>query len=222
MVVRGICVNIIWQVSRNRCLPSDSSSTSSFFPSVTRHSHHNESNSEAWVLPIQDAGLLTHQRTLDIRFVDDELALHHAGRIRGSAFVVSDEQWEQLYDFKYAQTNKENNATTPEDGSNDNGATLANANETSTMNATMVDSSHAALGYIEHEDAKAADNKALPKRRYSIQVGHLARQGLLTTLTNTSTEETISTPRDEVTDIRHRQSMQVGADLNQLSLPRDL
>lgn len=32
------------------------------------HSHHNESDEEAWVLPLQDAGLYTHQRTLDIRF----------------------------------------------------------------------------------------------------------------------------------------------------------
>jgi gentisate 1,2-dioxygenase len=51
------------------------------------HSHHNESDEVAWVLPMQDAGLYTHQRTLDIRFVDDELALHRAGRIRGSAFA---------------------------------------------------------------------------------------------------------------------------------------
>jgi len=32
------------------------------------HSHHNQSDSDAWVLPTQDAGLFTHQRTLDIRF----------------------------------------------------------------------------------------------------------------------------------------------------------
>lgn len=32
------------------------------------HSHHNETGEAAWVLPVQDAGLLTHQRTLDIRF----------------------------------------------------------------------------------------------------------------------------------------------------------
>jgi len=32
------------------------------------HSHHNESEEEAWVLPMQDAGLYTRQRTLDIRF----------------------------------------------------------------------------------------------------------------------------------------------------------
>ena len=51
------------------------------------HSHHNESDEVAWVLPMQDAGLYTHQRTLDIRFVDDELELHKAGKIRGSAFA---------------------------------------------------------------------------------------------------------------------------------------
>jgi gentisate 1,2-dioxygenase len=32
------------------------------------HSHHNETGRPAWVLPVQDAGLYTHQRTLDIRF----------------------------------------------------------------------------------------------------------------------------------------------------------
>jgi len=32
------------------------------------HSHHNESSEPAWVLPMQDAGLYTYQRTLDIRF----------------------------------------------------------------------------------------------------------------------------------------------------------
>lgn len=48
------------------------------------HSHHNESDKIAWVLPIQDAGLFTHQRTLDIRFADDEIKLHHNKRIRGA------------------------------------------------------------------------------------------------------------------------------------------
>ncbi len=33
------------------------------------HSHHNETGHDAVVLPIQDAGLHTYQRTLDIRFV---------------------------------------------------------------------------------------------------------------------------------------------------------
>ena len=32
------------------------------------HSHHNESSIDAYVLPIQDAGLYTYQRTLDIQF----------------------------------------------------------------------------------------------------------------------------------------------------------
>ncbi len=32
------------------------------------HSHHNESGEPAWVLPIQDAGLHTYMRTLDIQF----------------------------------------------------------------------------------------------------------------------------------------------------------
>lgn len=31
------------------------------------HSHHNTSTEDAWVLPLQDAGLYTYQRTLDIR-----------------------------------------------------------------------------------------------------------------------------------------------------------
>lgn len=30
------------------------------------YSHHNESNNDAWILPIQDAGIHTHMRTLDI------------------------------------------------------------------------------------------------------------------------------------------------------------
>jgi hypothetical protein len=57
------------------------------------HSHHNESDSTAWVLPIQDAGLYTHQRTLDIRFADDEIALHRQGRIRGTAFNITNKQY---------------------------------------------------------------------------------------------------------------------------------
>lgn len=32
------------------------------------HSHHNETQTPAMVFPVQDAGLLTHQRILDIRF----------------------------------------------------------------------------------------------------------------------------------------------------------
>jgi len=32
------------------------------------HSHHNDTEEDAWVLPLQDAGLHTHMQTLDIRF----------------------------------------------------------------------------------------------------------------------------------------------------------
>jgi gentisate 1,2-dioxygenase len=60
------------------------------------HSHHNESEEVAWVLPVQDAGLYTHQRTLDIRFVDDELKLHSAGRIRGSAFNITNKAYTEM------------------------------------------------------------------------------------------------------------------------------
>lgn len=57
------------------------------------HSHHNESNEVAWVLPMQDAGLYTYQRTLDIRFVDDEIELNNKGKIRGTAFNLTDKQY---------------------------------------------------------------------------------------------------------------------------------
>lgn len=60
------------------------------------HSHHNESDDVAWVLPVQDAGLYTHQRTLDIRFVDDEIKLHKAGRIRGSAFAITNKDYTEM------------------------------------------------------------------------------------------------------------------------------
>lgn len=33
------------------------------------HSHHNESNQDAYVFPVQDAGLHTYMRTLDIQFI---------------------------------------------------------------------------------------------------------------------------------------------------------
>jgi gentisate 1,2-dioxygenase len=46
------------------------------------HSHHNESTEDAWVLPMQDAGIYTHQRTLDIRFADEEVARLKDGRIK--------------------------------------------------------------------------------------------------------------------------------------------
>lgn len=38
------------------------------------HSHHNESGSAAHIIPIQDAGLHTYLRTLDIRFMDKDEA----------------------------------------------------------------------------------------------------------------------------------------------------
>ena len=34
------------------------------------HSHHNDTNDIGWVLPIQDAGLHTYMRTLDIQFIN--------------------------------------------------------------------------------------------------------------------------------------------------------
>lgn len=48
------------------------------------HSHHNEGDSVAWVLPIQDAGLYTHQRTLDIRFAQEEADRLKQGISRGA------------------------------------------------------------------------------------------------------------------------------------------
>lgn len=38
------------------------------------HSHINESGAPAWLLPIQDAGLHTHLRSLDIRFAPSSTA----------------------------------------------------------------------------------------------------------------------------------------------------
>jgi len=48
------------------------------------HAHYNEGNVPAWVLPVQDAGLYTHQRTLDIRFAPDEMGLLKNGTSRGA------------------------------------------------------------------------------------------------------------------------------------------
>lgn len=53
------------------------------------HSHHNEGEATAWVLPIQDAGLYTHQRTLDIRFMEGEVHRLKKGVSRGA---TQDEQ----------------------------------------------------------------------------------------------------------------------------------
>ena len=60
------------------------------------HAHYNESDETAWVLPMQDAGLYTYQRTLDIRFVDDEVMNLKNGRIRGAAYEVTNKQYTQL------------------------------------------------------------------------------------------------------------------------------
>lgn len=43
------------------------------------HSHVNETEEDAWVLPMQDAGLYTHQRTLDIRFAPRKAGVGPAG-----------------------------------------------------------------------------------------------------------------------------------------------
>jgi gentisate 1,2-dioxygenase len=48
------------------------------------HSHHNDAAETAWVLPMQDAGLYTHQRTLDIRFQAEEAARLKEGWHRGA------------------------------------------------------------------------------------------------------------------------------------------
>ncbi len=42
------------------------------------HSHHNESDKDAIVLPIQDAGLMTYMQTLDIQFVREQKILQRA------------------------------------------------------------------------------------------------------------------------------------------------
>jgi gentisate 1,2-dioxygenase len=55
------------------------------------HSHHNEGNETAWVLPMQDAGLYTHQRTLDIRFAGEETERLKDGVNRGATLDMRDE-----------------------------------------------------------------------------------------------------------------------------------
>jgi len=53
------------------------------------HSHHNLGTRDAWVLPVQDAGLYTHQRTLDIRFAEEE-----AERLRAQTSRGATNSWE--------------------------------------------------------------------------------------------------------------------------------
>ncbi|GAB5593607.1 hypothetical protein Unana1_08507 [Umbelopsis nana] len=48
------------------------------------HEHVNTDDSgDAWVLPLQDAGLVTHQRILDIRFAPDEITTLKKGEVTG-------------------------------------------------------------------------------------------------------------------------------------------
>jgi gentisate 1,2-dioxygenase len=61
------------------------------------HSHHNESDEMAWVLPMQDAGLYTYQRTLDIRFVDEEVRNADKGVIWGSSFTLKRKERQDNY-----------------------------------------------------------------------------------------------------------------------------
>ena len=61
------------------------------------HSHHNESGEIAWVLPMQDAGLYTHMRTLDIRFVEEEMRNVRKGIVWGSTFSLKRKQRHESY-----------------------------------------------------------------------------------------------------------------------------
>lgn len=51
------------------------------------HSHHNESGADAHIIPIQDAGLHTYLRSLDIRFMNRE----QAARALATSFDISPE-----------------------------------------------------------------------------------------------------------------------------------
>lgn len=50
------------------------------------HSHHNDSDEDAWVFPIQDAALYTYQRTLNIRFGPEEAQHIQEHRQIGATF----------------------------------------------------------------------------------------------------------------------------------------
>lgn len=54
------------------------------------HSHHNESGEPAWVLPMQDAGLYTYQRTLDIRFSTAPIKAEDKGTVAADALEDRD------------------------------------------------------------------------------------------------------------------------------------
>jgi len=71
------------------------------------HSHHNVGDHEAWVLPIQDAGLYTHQRTLDIRFHHEEMGRLQEGINRGATLPVQQDTaqpWSMPQETKQAAT----------------------------------------------------------------------------------------------------------------------
>ncbi|HTW06284.1 MAG TPA: cupin domain-containing protein [Acidimicrobiales bacterium] len=52
------------------------------------HSHHNESGAPAHIIPIQDAGLHTYLRTLDIRFMSKEQAARALGALTAGPALV--------------------------------------------------------------------------------------------------------------------------------------
>lgn len=63
------------------------------------HSHHNYGGEDAWVLPVQDAGVFTHQRTLDIRFAEEEAERLRSGTARGATLdPATTKASENLYD----------------------------------------------------------------------------------------------------------------------------
>ena len=83
------------------------------------HSHHNESDEMAWVLPMQDAGLYTHQRTLDIRFVEEEVRNAKKGMVWGSSFSLKRKERNESYgDIRVMSTllSKEESADGPDEG----------------------------------------------------------------------------------------------------------
>jgi hypothetical protein len=77
-----------WHSHHNACAPQKQSEEATT-------SNDSKGAGAAWVLPMQDAGLCTHQRTLDIRFVADEARRLQSGVHRGttvdSAATVSAE-----------------------------------------------------------------------------------------------------------------------------------
>lgn len=87
------------------------------------HSHHNDSGEDAWVLPLQDAGLHTHMRTLDIQFAPP-LSDNTSKLCMKS--VTSTTQFPHLVDQYEAKTDPSNQSTLPNviTGCNGNGKGL--------------------------------------------------------------------------------------------------